>query len=261
MPSGSKKTAQTKVGKPAKKMASSPAQAKPARAKAPSPTTATADEVLASLKKLGSKRLRDDMGKRYGITGPSAEQAFGVSMSNIKQLGKRLGRSHALAAALWETGNYEARMLASFVDEPSEVTPAQMERWVKDFDNWAYCDALSFNLFDRTPHAFAKVAQWAGSEKEFVKRTAFALLWSLALHEKRPDDAPFLRCLPIVERAATDDRNFVKKAVSMALRAVGRRSPALNRESTAVATRLMASTNDTARWVGKDSIKDLTKYR
>jgi 3-methyladenine DNA glycosylase AlkD len=81
---------------------------------------------------------------------------------------------HPLALALWDTGVYEARMLCSFVDDPALITPAQMDRWCHDFDNWAICDTMCFNLFDRTPHAWAKVTQWSRKRNEFAKRTAFA---------------------------------------------------------------------------------------
>jgi 3-methyladenine DNA glycosylase AlkD len=139
----------------------------------------------------------------------------------MQKLAKSLGRSHELAAALWDTGCYEARMLTSFVDEPARVTPAQMERWVKDFDNWAICDTLCFHLFDRTPHAWAKVVEWSDSRREFVKRTAFALLACLAAHDRTTKDKAFLDSLPLIERAAADERNFVKKGVSWGLRMAG----------------------------------------
>ena len=149
---------------------------------------------------------------------------------NIQLLAKRLGRSHELAAALWNTGWYEARMLASYVDDPACVTPAQMDRWCRDFDNWAICDTVCFVLFDRTPHAWRKVEQWSSRRDEFVKRAAFALLWGLTVHDKGADDARFVQGLCLVERAADDDRHFVKKAVNMALRAIGKRNPALHAE-------------------------------
>src|SRR3989442_8696835 len=112
-------------------------------------------------------------------------------------------------------------MLACFVDEPESVTPAQMDRWSRDFDNWAICDTACFHLFDRTPHAWRKVDAWAGRRDEFVKRAGFALLASLALHDKSTGDAPFLKGLAMIEREADDDRNFVKKAANWALRAIG----------------------------------------
>ena len=172
-----------------------------------------------------------------------------------------LADSHELAQALWDTGWYEARMLAAFVDEPDRVTPAQMDRWCKDFDNWAICDTVCFNLFDRTPHAFKKVAQWSKRKDEFVKRAAFALLASVALHDKKSGDAPFLNSLPLIEQAATDDRNFVKKGVSWALRGIGKRSPALNASAIKLAERLATSPNAAARWIGKDTLRDLNRSR
>jgi 3-methyladenine DNA glycosylase AlkD len=212
------------------------------------------DEVLRWLERRGTRRNREGMA-RYGIVAP---KVFGVSVSTLQQLAKRLGRDHALAAALWETGWYEARMLTGFVDDPAQVTAAQMDRWARDFDNWAICDHLCFHLFDRTPHAWRKVEQWSRRRDEFVKRAAFALLASLALHDRKAADAPFLRALTFVERAATDDRNFVKKGVSWALRGIGRRNPALNDAAVEVARRLAASEEPAARWVGKDALRELT---
>ena len=165
--------------------------------------------ALAWLKGHSTKATLDGMA-RYAI--PS-DHAYGVAMRDIKALGKTLGRNHALAVALWDTGVYEARMLASFVGDPEQLTPAQMDRWCKEFDNWAFCDAMSFNLFDRSPHAWAKVTEWSNRRNEFEKRTAFALLWSLTVHDKRAGDEPFIRGLALIEREAGDERNFVKKAI------------------------------------------------
>jgi 3-methyladenine DNA glycosylase AlkD len=209
--------------------------------------------TLAWLKRRGTKAGRDGMA-RYAIV---SDKAFGVSVGTLRQLAKKLGRNHELAASLWDTGWYEARMLASLIDEPEKVTPAQMDRWSNDFDNWAICDTVCFHLFDRTPHAFTHVAKWSRRREEFVKRGAFALLASLALHDKTSADRKFLRCLPLIEREAEDERNFVKKSVSWALRAIGERTTDLHDKATAVARRLAASTDKTARWVGKDALRQL----
>jgi 3-methyladenine DNA glycosylase AlkD len=215
------------------------------------------DEVQSALKWLKSHSTKATLKgmARYAI--PS-DKAFGVTMANMKVLGKRLGRNHELAAALWETDVYEARMVVSFVDDPTQVTPAQMDRWCKDFDNWAICDTLCFHLFDRTPHAWAKVTQWSSKRDEFVKRAAFALLWALTVHDKHAGDEPFVQGLLLVERAANDERHFVKKSVNMALRAIGKRNLALNAAAVAVARRLADSQEAAARWVGKDALRELT---
>ena len=214
------------------------------------------DAVVDKLKRLSSSKVRDGMA-RYAI--PS-DNAFGVPVGVMRKLAKELGRNHELAIALWDTGWYEARMLATFVDEPERVTPAQMDGWCRDFDSWAICDTACFHLFDRTPHAFAKVEQWARSREEFVKRGAFALLASLALHDKRSGDGPFHRCLPLIEKAASDDRNFVKKGVSWALRGIGRR-PTLKEDAIGLARRLSESSKPAARWIGRDALRDLQKKK
>ena len=216
---------------------------------------ATAAYALEWLERNGSKAGRDGMA-RFNI--PS-DKAFGVPMNRIQALAKELGRDHALAQALWETDRYEARLLAAFVDDPAKVTGAQMDRWCRDFDNWGVVDTLCFALFDRTADAWSRVPKWAKLKDEFQKRAAFALLWGLTVHDKTSGDAPFLKALPLVEAAADDERHFVKKAVNMALRAVGKRSPALNKAAIAVARRLADSPDPVPRWVGKDALRELTR--
>lgn len=225
---------------------------KPSKAKAV-PVEHDVADVVQMLKKRASKKTKDGMA-RYGI--PS-DKAFGIPVGVLKQLAKSLGKSHELAAALWKTGHYEARMLATFVDEAELVTPEQMDRWCKDFDNWAICDTACFALFDRSPHAFNRIPVWAKSKDEFVKRAAFALLASLTLHDKAAPDAAFLRCLPLVEKAALDERNFVKKSVNWALRSVGKRNAVLNQAAIELCERLAARPEAPPRWVGKDALREL----
>jgi 3-methyladenine DNA glycosylase AlkD len=177
--------------------------------------------AIAWLEKAGSRKGRDGMA-RFGI--PS-DNAFGVPMNRIQALAKELGKSHELALALWETGRYEARLLAAYVDEPGRVTATQMDRWRRGFDNWGVVDTLCFVLFDRTRDAWKMVDKWAELEDEFGKRAAYALIWALALHDKTSGDAPFARALVLIARTGGDERHYVKKAVEMALRAVARRSP------------------------------------
>jgi 3-methyladenine DNA glycosylase AlkD len=210
--------------------------------------------ALKWLKGRSTKATLDGMA-RYAI--PS-ENALGVAMKDIKALGTKLGRDQELAAALWETGVYEARMLCSFVGDPVKLTPAQMDRWCGDFDSWAICDTMCFNLFDRSPHAWPKVTQWSRKRAEFEKRTAFALLWSLAVHDKSADDKQFIHGLGLIERASEDERNFVKKAVNMALRAIGKRNLVLRTAAVKTARRLAGSDDATARWIGSDALKELT---
>jgi len=212
-----------------------------------------ASEVLAWLERTGTRKNRDGMA-RYGIV---AAKAFGVSVGELRRKAKELGRSHELAAALWDTGWYEARLLAAFVDDPAQVTPAQMDRWARGFENWADCDTVCFHLFDKTPHALVKVAAWAKRREEFLKRAAFALLASVALHDESLPDARFAKLLPLIEEGAADDRNFVKKGVLWALRGIGGRSPGLHAEALAVARRLAAADGATERWVGKAALREL----
>jgi 3-methyladenine DNA glycosylase AlkD len=216
----------------------------------------TLASVLAELQRRGSKKNIAGMA-RYGIV-VANKKIFGVSVGELRDMGKKIGKNHALAAALWKTGWYEARMLAAFVDDPKLVTPAQMDKWAKDFDNWAICDTQCFVLFDKSPHAWVKINQWSKRKEEFVRRAAFALLASVALHDKKAPDAPFVKSFALIERYSTDDRNFVKKGVSWALRGIGKRkSMVLRKQALAVTKRMAGSADPTTRWIGKDALRDL----
>jgi 3-methyladenine DNA glycosylase AlkD len=210
--------------------------------------------LLEELKRLGTPNRREEMETRYGI---KTQRAFGTAMSDMQKIARRNGPDHSLAAGLWETGWYEARTLAALIDVPEEVTAAQMDKWCADFDNWAICDTVCFQLFDRTPHAFAKVEKWSRSRAEFVRRAAFALLASLALHDKNAACETFTPFLSVIESAAADDRNFVKKAVNWALRSIGERSAILHTACLTMAERLASSAAPPARWIGSDALRQL----
>ena len=214
-------------------------------------------QVLAWLERRGTRRNVLGMA-RYGIV---ARRAYGVPMATLKSLQQRLGTDHPLSLALWKTGWYEARLLAALVGDPARVTRRQMDAWAAAFENWADCDTVCFHLFDRTPFAWEKARRWARSPREFVRRAGFALMASLALHDRTAPDARYRAFLPLIERGATDQRNFVKKGVSWALRSIGQRSATLHRAALAVAQRLARSDDPPSRSVGKDALRELASPR
>jgi 3-methyladenine DNA glycosylase AlkD len=228
-------------------------------------TSERLDEVIAELEGLGSEDNRSGMA-RYGI---NVENAYGVSVYELRRLAKRLGRDHALALDLWQTGNHEARVLASMVDDPASVTPAQMQAWVAQFDSWDVCDQVTSNLFEKTPWAYDKVREWSASEDEWIKRAAFATAAALAVQDKKAADEPFVVILELVRREAGDGRNFVKKAVNWALRNIGKRNPALHAAAIESAEAILASAETlaaadrrspaarSARWVARDALREL----
>ncbi|MCB9832453.1 MAG: DNA alkylation repair protein [Planctomycetes bacterium] len=232
---------------------SSVAATKPARRTTADSKPIGVDEVVHWLKKKGRRKNLEAMA-RYGIP---ATNAVGVAVGELKDYARKLGRDHALAQALWRTGLYEARMLAAFVGEAEKLNLKEMKAWVGDFDSWAICDHCCFHLFDRSPLAWKPIETFARSRQEFVKRAAFALIWALSVHDKEADDLRFIDCLPIIERAATDERDLVKKAVDMALRAVGKRNRILNAAARRLAARLVESANENAAWIGRKSLREL----
>jgi len=198
---------------------------------------------------------------RFGI---NTKGTLGVSMPVIRDLAKELNRDnslrpdlHPLSLELWDTGIHEARILAALIDDPKAVTESQMEKWVSDFDSWDVCDQVCSNLFDKTEFAINKVSEWTKREEEFVKRAGFVLMASLAVHDKKANDKLFLSFLPAIIREATDERNFVKKAVNWALRQIGKRNIKLNKAAVAAAKKIQELESSTARWIAADALKEL----
>lgn len=226
---------------------------KSAKAKG-APAAVKPADVIAELRALGSEKNRAGMA-RFGI---NTEAAFGISLQQLRPLARKYKKNHELALALWESGFHEARLLAALIDDPKQVTAKQMDSWTADFDSWDLCDQACLKLFVKTPLVEAKIAKWAKDEREFVRRAAFALLAAYAVHGKEVPDSNYRRLLPLIEEYSTDERNFVRKAVNWALRQIGKRSPALHKPALALSKRLAASDNKTARWIGKDAVKELS---
>jgi len=223
--------------------------------------TAVMDELAAK----ASEESRAGMA-RYGI---NVASAFGVSVYELRRMAKVLGTDHELALALWDTGNHEARTLASMVDDPAAVTEAQMERWAAAFDSWDVCDQVTSNLFDKTPFAYDKVREWSAAKDEWVKRAAFATAAALAVQDKAAPDERFFAILALVQREAGDGRNFVKKAVNWALRNIGKRNLVLHAAAIDTAESILAAAEAlaaadrrdpaarSARWVARDALREL----
>lgn len=209
--------------------------------------------ILERLRSLGDPRNCEGMG-RFGI---NVEKAYGVSMPALRKLAKELGRDHELASDLWDSQIHEARILACLIDDPKLVTEAQMDSWVKDFDSWDVCDQCCMNLFDKTPYAYKKVIEWSCRKEEFVRRAAFSLMATLAVHDKKAADDVFLSFFPAIAAAASDDRNFVKKAVNWALRQIGKRNPVLNKVAIRAAEEIFRVDAVSARWIAADALREL----
>src|SRR6185436_2481625 len=212
-----------------------------------------ARDVVRTLERMGDPARVEGMA-RYGI---DTSRALGISVTELRRLARGLGHDHELAAALWASGVHEARILASLVDEPARVSEAQMDTWVADLDSWDVCDAVCGNLFDRTTFALDKAVEWSTREPEFEKRAAFAVMACAAVHRRDLPDAAFEALLPLIREGASDDRSYVKKAVSWALRQMGKRSAQLNVRATRTAEQLERIDARSARWIARDALREL----
>ena len=211
------------------------------------------EEVLEKLKNKARPDQLEGMA-RYGM---AIERRLGVSVPDMRNLAKEIGKNHKLALGLWKTGIAEARIVATMIGDPQTLTEEQMEDWVKDINSWDICDQVCMNLFEKTPLVWKKTLDWSEREEEFVKRTAFSLIACLAWHDKETEDEKFIKLLPVIKRGATDERNYVKKAVNWALRNIGKRNPNLNKAALKAAKEIQRIDSKTARWNASNAIREL----
>ncbi|MCK4329559.1 DNA alkylation repair protein [candidate division WOR-3 bacterium] len=214
---------------------------------------ASIEEVLTKLKDKAKPDQLEGMARYRMVT----LKRLGVSIPNMRKMAKELGKNHNLALKLWKTGIPEAMILAAMIDEPEKLTEKQMEDWVKDINSWDVCDQVCMNLFEKTPLAWKKILDWSEREEAFVKRTAYALIACLACHDKKTEDEKFINLFPVIKHGATDERNFVKKAVNWALRNIGKRNTNLNKAAINAAKETQQIDSKTARWIASSAIKEL----
>ncbi len=215
----------------------------------------TVEEILDRLRKAGSAANVAGMA-RFGIR-PAL--AYGVDTPALRALAREIRRNQAAAEALWACGIHDARILATLVADPDRLTESLVEAWARDFDSWSVCDSACVHLLWKTPFAWRKVRAWAHAEPEYTRRAAFALLAALAVHDKTAPDSRFRAAFRLIRKAASDERNFVKKAVNWALRQIGKRNGALREDAMKLAEELRASKSRSARWIGSDALRELRR--
>ena len=211
------------------------------------------EEIIKTLKSHSNPKNVAGMA-RFGI---NSKNTLGVSIPVLRKIAKENGKNHTLAGELWNSGIHEARILASYVDDPENVTEKQMDDWVADFDSWDVCDQVCSSLFDKTPFAHRKAAEWSRRKEEFVKRAGFAMIAALAIHDKQAADSAFVKFLPIIKRESVDERNFVRKAVNWALRQIGKRNKRLNAAAIKAANEIEKIDSKAAKWIAKDALREL----
>jgi len=214
----------------------------------------TAAELIAELRSLRNPTNIAGQ-RRFGIT-PKTEH-LGISIALLRPLARPHRKNHALALELWASGIHEARILAALIEDPAKVTRAQTERWARDFDSWDICDQVCGEVLPYVPFAIEKALQWTTKRPEFVKRAGFVLMARMAVRRKDIPDENFLAFLPIIRREASDERNFVRKAVNWALRQIGKRNPRLRRAAIAEANAIAKIDSRAAHWIAKDALREL----
>lgn len=207
---------------------------------------------MADPEKVRTKQIK------FGIT---ANHALGVYQKDLHALAKTIGRNNDLAVALFDSGIYEARLLCSKIYDPAALTERLMEEWVVTFENWEICDSFCMGFFAKSEHAQSKAFQWSESPAKFVKRASFTLMAAYGFADKQAGNEIFQQFLCVIEREATDERLYVKKAVNWALRNIGKRNIDLRTSAIAMANRILQLDHKSAQWVARNALQELQNPR
>ena len=207
-------------------------------------------DALADADKIGIKE------NKFGIY---ANNSLGVYHKELKAIAKEIGQDSELAVALYDTGIYEGRILCSKIFDPEQMSEEQMDRWAADFENWEICDSFCMGFFAKSTFALPKAHEWSRAEREFVKRAGFVVMAAYGFAHKESGNSVFEEFLEPIEREASDDRLYVKKAVNWALRNIGKRNTDLQVKAINVANRLAVADATSARWIGKNALNELTR--
>ena len=216
----------------------------------------TVEEVLYAIKKASTP---EGIKKKtyFGITEVGN---FGLTAPQIKAIARDIGKDHSLALELWETSVHEARHIAVLIADKKMVTEKLMNKWVKDFNSWDIVDDCCGKLFCKTPFAYEKAVEWSSRKNEFEKRAGFALMATLAVHDKNAKDIEFEKFFPFLFRESHDERNFVRKAINWAIRQIGKRNQRLCKKAIKLSEDLLKKDDKSSRWIASDALRELKKY-
>jgi 3-methyladenine DNA glycosylase AlkD len=223
----------------------------------PSRTTKKPPREIATL--LGDLRAAGTEKKRASAAraGIPMDNAFGVSVGDLRAFAKTLKGRSELAEPLWTSGFHEARVLATMIADPEAVRRTGIERWLHDVVSWDLCDHLCGNLLRHRADAPGLVRRWIDSPKLYVRRAAFALIAELAVHDRTLADDVFADFTDLVVAHAGDARPHARQAASWALRSIGKRDVENHARAIEAAAELAASDDATKRWVGRDAMREL----
>lgn len=187
------------------------------------------EAVIKQLEAAGSEQTRKTYA-RHGVQG----EMYGVSYAEFGKLQKSIKKDQALARELWETGNHDARVLATMIADPELMDMALLESWLRQVDNPPLSDAF-VSLVAKSPYIAPCMELWQHSELELVSKIYWNLVAQRAVAKNSLEDSWFEPLLKQIQSQIHAQPDRVRHAMNQALIAIGVRSPGLEAQARAVA--------------------------
>lgn len=215
----------------------------------------TVAEIIETLKALGDDKRKANLVK----LGIPEESSLGVSTGDIRKLAKMIKENQELAEELWQTGIHEAKLLAVLLFSKKNISLEAAESLIVDVYSWDLCDHLCKNYLVYSDADVIRnlIDNWVKTDELYKKRAAFTLIASKVIREKSLTEEDADRYITYMYQFSQDNRTHVKKAVSWALREVGKIDLNFQEQAITAAHELIGSDDPSQKWIGKDALKEL----
>jgi len=185
------------------------------------------------------------------------ESSLGVSTGDIRKIAKKYKKNEELAKELWESKIHDAKLLAVLLLNPKQATVEKIEYYMKEIYSWDLCDHFCKNYLLKTKNYSEYIDKWVNNSQTYYKRAGFMLIASQVVKDKNISEIELEKYLHYIIEYSCDDRIHVYKAISWALRELGKVNGNSQEKAIIVAYDLCEDDDKIRRKVGKMSLKEL----
>ena len=191
----------------------------------------TVQQALAKLKALGDEKVRKH-NRKYG----AGDNQFGVKAGDIRKLAQVIKTDHALAIALWDTGNCDAQLLAVLVMDPERVSMDELDSLVRSVSFEHVADWLNSYVVKNHPDNEKLRLKWLAARDRWAGRAGWFLTSVRVNRGAEGLDLPGF--LDRIESEMPDAAPEVQWTMNAVLAGIGIENPGLRKRALAIGEQL-----------------------
>lgn len=216
-------------------------------------STMNSKQILNELEQFADPKRKENLVK----LGIPVENSMGVSTGDIRNIAKNIAQNDMLAMDLWQTDIHDAKLLAVLLLNPQNATDEQIDDFMQGIHSWDLCDHFCKNYLLKVHHYQKYIHKWVVTNDLYYKRAAFTLIASQAIRDKKIEQQTLETYLTYIELHSDEERIHIYKAISWALREIGKIDLTLQEQAIICAYNLLESDNKNKQRIAKLSLKEL----